>query len=189
MADRESAGPPGAEEEEFVAFVRARQTALLRTAYLLTGHTQDAEDLVQVALVKVASAWRRVENPDAYVRQVLVRENVSRWRRRRWREVLVDRPREESAPGVDPTLRLTLQEALGRLAPRQRAVIVLRYLDDLSERETAEALGVAVGTVKSQSRDALARLRALVGDLDGLGGTEGSDGPSPPSAPLGAGRG
>lgn len=154
--------------EDFEEYVVARQAALLRTAYLLTGHQQDAEDLVQTALIKAVPHWHRIQGtPDAYVRRILVRENVSRWRRRRWREVSVDRPVEGPTPRDDPEDRLALRAALAELAPRQRAVIVLRYLEDLSERDTAELLGVSVGTVKSQARDALARLRDLVPDATG----------------------
>jgi RNA polymerase sigma-70 factor (sigma-E family) len=152
---------PGPDEQGFEAYVAARRPALLRTAYLLTGSHTDAEDLVQVALVKVVPHWRRVaERPEPYVRQVLVRESVSRWRRRRWRETATgavpDRP--EAVGDVDRAL--DLQAALAALPPRQRAVVVLRYYEDLTERETAQVLGIAVGTVKSQARDALARLRA-----------------------------
>ena len=153
------------ERESFEEYVAARRAALLRTAYLLTGHHEDAEDLVQVTLVKVVPRWSRIaDHPEPYVRKVLVHESVSRWRRRRWREVHTDRVPDTSVegPGAD---RVALQDALGRLAPRQRAVIVLRYYDDLTERETASLLGVSVGTVKSQARDALARLRELVPEL------------------------
>ncbi|HEX4471328.1 MAG TPA: SigE family RNA polymerase sigma factor [Nocardioides sp.] len=146
--------------DDFEAFVAARYAALLRTAYLLTGHHQDAEDLLQQTLVKAVGAWRRIEgDPEPYVRTILVRQNVSRWRHRRWRELSADVLPEVRvvAEGVED--RLALHRALGVLAPRQRAVIVLRYYEDLTEAETARALGVAVGTVKSQARDALRRLR------------------------------
>jgi RNA polymerase sigma-70 factor (sigma-E family) len=149
--------------ETFDAYVAARYAALLRTAYLLTGNHHDAEDLVQTALVKAVGVWRRIEDrPDAYVRRILVNENVSRWRRHRGREVLTDRTPDAVVPDPGPEA-LAMREALATLAPRQRAVVVLRYYEDLTERETAEVLGVAVGTVKSQARDALARLRALSG--------------------------
>ena len=149
-----------AAEASFEEFVGARRAALLRTAYLLTGSTDDAEDLVQVALINAVPKWGRIaDNPEPYVRRILARESVSRWRGRRWREVHTDVIPEPGATsdGVDD--RLALQSALAALAPRQRAVIVLRYYEDLTERETAEALGISVGTVKSQARDALARLR------------------------------
>ncbi len=150
----------------FAEFVHARHAALLRTAYLLTGHHHDADDLLQVALAKVAPQWSRIAHrPEPYVRQVLARESVSRWRRRRWREQVTDRVPDGPAQtpqheAVDD--RLALREALLQLPPRQRAVVVLRHYEDLSEKETAEVLGISVGTVKSQNRDGLARLRELV---------------------------
>lgn len=154
------------DRDSFEQYVAARRGALLRTAYLLTGDPHGAEDLVQVALMKVVPRWSRIaDDPEPYVRKVLVHESVSRWRRRRWREIHTDRLPDASieGPGAD---RVALQQALARLAPRQRAVVVLRYYEDLTEAETARVLGVAVGTVKSQARDALARLRELVPDLD-----------------------
>ena len=155
------------DRDAFEEYVAARRTALLRTAYLLTGHHEDAEDLVQLALVKVVPHWRKVaDNPEPYVRAVLARESVSRWRRRRWREVSTATLPEAPYGGAsDAAGRLALQAALARLAPRQRAVIVLRSYEDLTERETADVLGIAVGTVKSQARDGLARLRDLVPGL------------------------
>ncbi|HTW14697.1 MAG TPA: SigE family RNA polymerase sigma factor [Nocardioides sp.] len=147
----------------FEEYVAARRGALLRTAYLLTGQHEDAEDLVQVALVKAVPKWRRIaDDPEPYVRRILVNENVSRWRSRRWREQTVEVLPEAPSAGPDLDDREVLRAALLRLAPRQRAVIVLRYYDDLTERQTAEVLGIGVGTVKSQARDGLARLRTLV---------------------------
>ncbi|GCD89069.1 SigE family RNA polymerase sigma factor [Nocardioides sp. LS1] len=147
---------------DFEAFVVARRHALLRTAYLLTGDPDDAEDLVQTTLIKVVPRWTRIgDRPEPYVRKVLARESVNRWRRRRWREMstqeIPDVPQHE---GPDTADRLTLLEDLRRLSPRQRAVLVLRYFDDLSEADTAAALGISVGTVKSHTRDALAHLRS-----------------------------
>ena len=152
--------------EDFEEFVVARSGALLRSAYLLTGSHQDAEDLVQTALLKAVPRWGKVREHEPYVRRILVHESVSRWRRRRWRETSSDLLPEQAAAGLDLDRRIILRQALGRLAPRQRAVIVLRYFDDLTEAQAAEALGISVGTVKSQARDALARLRTLVPDLD-----------------------
>lgn len=158
-----------ADREDFEQFVAARSAALLRTAYLLTGSSVDAEDLVQRALVKAVPAWPRVQDPEAYVRRILVRENISRWRGRRWREVTVDQvpevPEVPTELGASTEDRIVLTQALARLAPRQRAVIVLRYFEDLTEAQTADLLGISVGTVKSQHRDAISRLRALVPDL------------------------
>jgi RNA polymerase sigma-70 factor (sigma-E family) len=146
--------------DSFEEYVAARRGALLRTAYLLTGSRDDAEDLVQVALIKAVPHWKRIaDHPEPYVRKILARESVSRWRRRRWRELPSDELPETHIDGPAED-RVELQRALGRLAPRQRAVIVLRYYEDLTEVETARVLGISVGTVKSQARDALARLRA-----------------------------
>jgi RNA polymerase sigma-70 factor (sigma-E family) len=144
---------------DFEEFVGARRDALLRTAYLLTGSHHDAEDLVQSALIKVVPKWGRIKDrPEPYVRQVLARESVNRWRRRRWREI----PTEVIPERVhhDSTDRIALLEDLRRLSPRQRAVLVLRYFDDLTEADTADALGISVGTVKSHVRDGLATLRS-----------------------------
>lgn len=146
--------------EGFAEFVLARQAALLRTAYLLTGQAQDAEDLVQTTLVKVVPQWRRIrDDPEPYVRRVLVNENVSRWRRRRWREHATDVLPEALTDEPDRAELLAVRDALRALAPRQRAVLVLRYYEGLSEAEIAAVLGIAPGTVKSQARDGLARLR------------------------------
>jgi RNA polymerase sigma-70 factor (sigma-E family) len=145
----------------FEAFVDARRDALLRTAYLLTGDHHDAEDLVQTTLIKVVPKWRRINHrPEAYVRQVLARESVSRWRSRRWREVSTDvLPDAMHDAQIDGADRIALLEDLRKLSPRQRAVLVLRYFDDLTETDTAAALGISAGTVKSHTRDALAHLR------------------------------
>lgn len=149
------------DRESFSAWALSSHHALLRTAVLLTGDHHRAEDLVQEALTKVALRWRRLSDgyPDAYARQVIVRDNISWWRRNR-REPLRDveaPPVPSATSGVDR--RLVLEQALARLTPRQRSVIVLRYYDDLTERQAAEAMGVAVGTIKSQTSLALRRLR------------------------------
>jgi RNA polymerase sigma-70 factor (sigma-E family) len=154
------------ERSSFEEFVAARRPALLRTAYLLTGSHADAEDLVQTALIKCVPQWKRIsDRPEPYVRQVLARESVSRWRRRRWREASTDVVPEQAAPAPDLAGRESLRRALAALAPRQRAVIVLRYYEDLTEKDTAAMLGISVGTVKSQARDGLASLRELLPDL------------------------
>lgn len=156
-----------ADESGFEEFVLARRSALLRTAYLLTGSHADAEDLVQTALVNCVPRWRKIaDRPEPYVRQVLARESVSRWRARRWREQHVAAVPEQIASAADVDGRLALRQALMSLAPRQRAVIVLRYYEDLTEQQTATQLGIAVGTVKSQARDGLSRLRELVPGLE-----------------------
>ena len=148
---------------DFEEFVVARRDALLRTAYLLTGNHHDAEDLVQSALIKVVPRWTRIQHrPEAYVRQVIARESVNRWRARRWREVTTDvLPETMHHDNAD---RIALLEDLRALSPRQRAVLVLRYFDDLTEADTAAALGISGGTVKSHVRDALARLRTQRSD-------------------------
>ncbi|WP_433831360.1 SigE family RNA polymerase sigma factor [Actinoplanes sp. CA-015351] len=157
-------------ESEFVAFVQARQHRLLRSAYLICGDHHLAEDLLQNALVKLALRWRTLRDgdPEAFVRTVLYRDAVSWWRRRR-RERLIDTvPEPPPGPGDDLPARLIFERALRLLAPRQRAVIVLRYFDDLTEARTAEILGVSVGTVKSQNSAALRRLRELAPELGEL---------------------
>lgn len=147
------------DEDEFTAWAAAAQGRLLRAAFLLTGDRQRAEDLVQEALVKVALRWSRLRegHPTAYARKILVRDHASWWRRRR--DYLVPEWPEGATHDADPVESLVVRRALARLTPRQRAVVVLRHLEDLSERETAEALGVGIGTVKSQNAAALARLR------------------------------
>jgi len=151
-------------EREFTAFVRQRGQALLRTAYALCVNQHDAEDLVQNALAKTSLRWSRIQgDPEHYVRRVMYRDFVSAWRWRRVRpEVSVaDVPQAPAADTHDDqtVTRLTLRAAIRELPPRQRAVVVLRYLEDMSERDVAEALGCTAGTVASQASRALARLR------------------------------
>lgn len=160
---------PAADEVEadFTEWVASRQHRLLRTAYLMTGDLHRAEDLLQDALIKVAARWTKLRDgsPDAYVRTILYRDNVSWWRRRR--EAPVAKVGDCAAPhDADATERgVLVRAALDTLTSKQRAVLVLRYFDDLTERETAQVMGIAVGTVKSQTRDALARLRRSVPGL------------------------
>ena len=154
-------------EDGFRAFVRARSGALGRTAYLLTGDVHLAEDLLQTALYRAAQRWERLVaggNPEAYVRRILYTEHVSWWRRRKVQEAYGELP-EVAARTDDPELRLALRDALSRLTPKQRAVLVLRFYEDLSESQAAAVLGCGVGTVKSQTRHALARLRVLAPEL------------------------
>jgi RNA polymerase sigma-70 factor (sigma-E family) len=151
-----------ANEADFDAFVVARSPALLRTAYLLVGDEGLAEDLLQTALTKSWFAWKRITGePEAYVRRVLVTTSASWWRRRWTRETPTAELPERLAPaGADgPSDRQDLWDAIGRLPRRQRAVVVLRYLEDRTEAETAHLLGCSVGTVKSQCSRALAKLR------------------------------
>jgi RNA polymerase sigma-70 factor (sigma-E family) len=150
-------------DEEFRVFVEQRYATLLRTAYLLTGAPDAAEDLLQSALLATMSRWRAMDHPEAYVRQVMANQLVSRWRRRHVIEVLTAVLPERPGPPVSsPELRDELWQALRRLPARMRAVLVLRYWEDLSEAQTAEALGCSVGSVKSQASRSLARLRELV---------------------------
>jgi RNA polymerase sigma-70 factor (sigma-E family) len=162
----------GGGEDEFRAFVVARQPALLRAAYLLTGDAHAAEDLVQTGLAEAAYRWGRLADgqPEAYVRRVIYTRFCSGLRRRR---VLVeapvaiapDRPVPDATESVDQ--RVGLERALASLPPRQRACVVLRFYEDRSEAETAALLGCSVGTVKSQTHDALKRLRAIAPELSG----------------------
>ena len=153
------------DEAGFTEWVEGVERQLLRSAYLLSGDLQRAEDLVQEALVKVALRWRRLRdgNPTAYARTIIVRDNISAWRRRR--EVPVETVFGASAVSSDPDTEMVVRRALARLTPSQRAVVVLRHFDDLTERETAEVLGVAIGTVKSTNSSALARLRTGAPEL------------------------
>lgn len=157
------------QEDRFQEFVRARWSHLVRTAYLLTGDAHLAEDLTQTALAKAYRSWRRVagsDNPEAYVRRMLVTCNIDRFRKRRVKESLTDAPperagRDEAVARVDE--RGVLMAALAQLPPRQRAVVVMRYWEDLSEAEAAEVLGCSQGTVKSQASKGLAKLRTYPG--------------------------
>ncbi|MEU4219362.1 SigE family RNA polymerase sigma factor [Actinoplanes sp. NPDC026623] len=147
---------------ELHAFVEARYLHLRRTAYLLCGDWHRAEDLVQTALARVVVAARRraIDNLDAYARTVLTRVYLDYRRRHPWRrERPLAEPPEQPATDGDRALSLTVLAALRALPPRQRAAVVLRYWEDRSTEETAEALGVAAGTVKSQCAKALATLR------------------------------
>ncbi|MET7614678.1 SigE family RNA polymerase sigma factor [Streptomyces seoulensis] len=152
----------------FASYVRARHPALLRTARSLTANPSDAEDLLQTALAKTYVAWERIEDHralDGYVRRALLNTRTSQWRRRRVDEFACDElPEPEPRPGADdPAERQALRDAMWRaimrLPARQRAMVVLRYYEDLSEAQTAEQLGVSVGTVKSAVSRALGKLR------------------------------
>ena len=159
-----------ADDEDFRGFVAERSPALLRTAYLLTGDRGHAEDLLQSALAKAYRHWgriRRAGNPEAYVRTVLLNEQRSWWRRRGSREVVVAEVPDGGGPDEPGAYaeRDRLWRALAAMPPRTRAVLVLRYWEDLSEADTAEILGCSVGTVKSQASRGLRRLAdVLAGD-------------------------
>ncbi|WP_344264506.1 SigE family RNA polymerase sigma factor [Streptomyces sodiiphilus] len=151
----------------FTSYVQARGPVLLRTARSLTPNPCDAEDLLQTALAKTYQAWERIEDHralDGYVRRALVNTRTSQWRKRRVDEYAVAAvPEPEPQHGPDPAeeqgMRDAMWQAVLRLPPRQRAMVVLRYYEDLSEVRTAELLGVSVGTVKSAVSRALAKLR------------------------------
>jgi RNA polymerase sigma-70 factor (sigma-E family) len=156
-------------DTDFAAYLGARQASLLRTAYLLTGNRHDAEDLVQTAFAKLYLSWDKVRDQgsiDGYLRRILVNEHNSLWRRA-WKrrehtaedETLhrLERPHHDT---MDEGTGRALWEAVQTLPRRARAVVVLRYYEEMSEAETAAVLGISVGTVKSQTSRALAALRA-----------------------------
>ncbi len=155
------------EPDGFREFVETRSRELLRSAWLLTGDWHAAEDLVQTALVKTWPHWNRIvrrDRPEVYVRRVMLTTYLS-WRRLRSAgEIPVGDIAEPTAsPGHDADLRQVLIQALRQLPPRQRAVVVLRFFDDLSELETAATLGCSVGTVKTHASRAMAHLRGVPG--------------------------
>ncbi|GAA1815987.1 SigE family RNA polymerase sigma factor [Luedemannella flava] len=151
-------------QHEFDEFVLTRSPRLLRTAYLLTRDWASAEDLLQTALAKAWFAWPRMNgDPEPYVRRILANTYASWWRRR-WNGEhptadLPERPPHLTEPQAAVDARDELWRSLGRLPKRQRLVLVLRYFEDLSERETAEIMHCSVGTIKSQTAKALAKLR------------------------------
>lgn len=167
--------PTPAEDGGIEAYVRARTPALLRTAYLLTMDVHAAEDLVQTALSKVWPRWQRLSregDPDAYVRRCLINTFLS-WRRRRAAtEVVLPDLTERAGSAVHAqdqdsiSTRLLVLDALAQLPPRQRATVVLRFFNDLTEVQTAEVLTCSVGTVKSQTAKALASLRTRLGEVN-----------------------
>lgn len=148
-------------DTDFEAFVHAAQARLLHFGHALTGNPHDAADLTQAALERVGLRWsrvRRTEHPVAYTKQVMARLHVSAWRRVR-REALGASGPELAQVEADPVVATPMWVALATLPPRQRAVLVLRYYEDLSEQQIADVLGVRPGTVKSQAARGLATLR------------------------------
>jgi RNA polymerase sigma-70 factor (sigma-E family) len=152
---------------QFTTYVRTKGPTLLRTARSLTPNPADAEDLLQTALTKTYLAWSRIDDHravDGYVRRTLVNTRTSQWRKRKVDEFSTDQL-PEPAVGDGPDLteqqaqRDALMRAISRLPPRQRAMVVLRYYEDMSEAQTAEAMGVSIGTVKSAVSRALGKLR------------------------------
>lgn len=163
----EEVGPLSAEsDEEFREFMRGRWPAMLRLAYGLTGDRGHAEDSAQAAFARAYASWSRIkrtDDPDAYVRRIVINENRNRFRKRRVPEYL---PGELPETVTQDTAsawgeRSALLAALRELGPRQRAVVMLRYWLDISEAETAAALNCSVGTVKSQASRALTALREV----------------------------
>ena len=159
VTDREAAAEPG-----FDSWVEARVAALLRFAYLVTGSQQAAEDAVQAALVSACEKWSRVsrrDDPDAYVRRMVVNAHISAWRRSGRRESPVAEVRDST--GADPAQRLVESDAVWRmctaLPPQQRAAVVLRFYEDLEYAEIAAILGVTEPTARSHVHRALAALR------------------------------
>jgi RNA polymerase sigma-70 factor (sigma-E family) len=155
---------PPSDDPGFRDYVTSRSRSLLRMAFLLTRNRADAEDLLQAALVKTYQAWDRIEDRnalDGYVRRAMVNTHISMWRRRRIEEYptddIPDRPVTDHAG--DSELSDALERALDRLPSRMRAAVVLRYFEDMSEAEVAQALGIRQGTVKSTVSRAVAKLR------------------------------
>jgi RNA polymerase sigma-70 factor (sigma-E family) len=159
--------------DEFDEFVRSRTTSLLRAAYLLTGDQHLAEDLVQSALARTHRAWKtlhRSGNAEAYTRKIMYHLQVSWWRRNKVAEsISSDVPEPRRGQGGDMadhlSIRLTLRQALAKLTPKQRAVLVLRFYEDRSEAEAAAILDLNIGTIKSQTAKALSRLRVVAPEL------------------------
>jgi RNA polymerase sigma-70 factor (sigma-E family) len=157
-----------ARDSDFAAYLAARQPSLLRTAYLLTGNRHDAEDLVQTAFAKLYLSWDKVRDRgsiDGYVRRILVNEHNSLWRRA-WKrrehaadDVVLHALEEPHHDLPDDGVGPALWDVVQTLPRRARAVVVLRYYEELSEAETAAVLGISVGTVKSQTSRAHAALR------------------------------
>ena len=150
------------DEESFGRYVMEAYPDLVRRAVLLVGDHGHAEDLVQISLASVYAHWRRVREPDAYVRTVMTRKAIG-WRIRRWHSELPTDPLPEAAGGADwlaeCDLSSVVRQALMALPPEQRAVVVLRYFDDCSEADIAAALQCSTGTVKSRASRALVALR------------------------------
>jgi RNA polymerase sigma-70 factor (sigma-E family) len=156
-------------EDDFAEFVRVALPGLIRYGHALSGNPHDAADLVQTVLEKVGARWAKIsrtcEDPTAYVRKAMANTHVSRWRRTRRETLLADFPDVPAIAQQDRLEHEPLWVALRSLPPRQRAVVVLRYYEGLSESEIADTLGVSRGTVKSQASKALATLRRRLGPL------------------------
>lgn len=165
------AEPPDPESRDFESYAAARQHHLYRTAYLLCGDRDRAQDLVQTTLVALLRSWhkaRLAENPDAYAKKALVRAFLAEQRTLRRsvtaHAILRTEPRASAAAADPAELRLVVLEALRALPPKPRTMVILRYWEDLSVEETAAVLGCSIGNVKSQCSRSLAKLRELLGD-------------------------
>ena len=155
-------------EQQFTEFATLAAPRLRRTAFLLCGDWHMAEDLAQTALAKVFVSWRRINRKDAaqaYATRTLVNSYLAGRRRKHATEVLLSRLPDRPVPPPAPELRLVVLDALAALPPGSRAVVVLRYWEDLSIEQVADLLGCSAGNVKSQSARALGKLRALLGDI------------------------
>jgi RNA polymerase sigma-70 factor (sigma-E family) len=165
------------DEHALADFIRNRAVTLYRYGYLLTGNHHDAEDLVQDALIRLRAHWPRVtrkEDPSAYVRTTMTRLNISKWRRRR-RELLTSAVPEKAVldPGLDRVDATDEAErvwaAIVALPPKQRAVLVLRFYESLTDEEIAATLGVSRSTIRSQTSRALHKLRTIgITELSGV---------------------
>jgi len=157
--------------EDFAEFVRQALPGLLRYGHLLTGNPHDAADLVQTVLEKLGARWsgivRNTGDPVAYAKKAMANAHISRWRRTRKESLLADLPDVQAVTDADRFENEPLWEALRGLPPKQRAVMVMRYYEDLSEAEIATVLGVSRGTVKSQASKAMASLRTRLGTAVG----------------------
>jgi len=156
----------GGEPDGFRAFVEARSPVLLRSGWLLTGDWPSAEDLVQTALAAAWPRWGSLDqSPEMYVRKIMV-NTFLRWKQRKWNgEIATERLPERAYGDVFAQVdsRAALTAALDRLPARQRAVVVLRYFADMTEAQTAQAMGCSVGAVKSHAAKAISRLRDAPG--------------------------
>jgi RNA polymerase sigma-70 factor (sigma-E family) len=157
-------------DDEFVTFAEAAFPRLRRTAFLLCGDWHAAEDLAQITLTKVFASWHRIvrnDRVDGYATRTLLNAYLADCKRKRHTEVMAEQVPERAVDPPGPELRLAVMDALATLPPKARAVVVLRYWEDLSVEQTAAILGCSAGTVKSQSARGLDKLRSLLGEDTG----------------------
>jgi RNA polymerase sigma-70 factor (sigma-E family) len=203
VVPRRASGVQGAADRaSFEQFVEGSSSRLLTMAVLLTGHNRtEAEDLLQTVLERAFRRWHRIcrtGDPGPYVRQMLVNASIDRWRllRRRPEQPLDPDDGPPAAAGLDGSDQAAalaeqdlLWRALAQLPPGQRAVLVLRYYEDLTEAQTAAVLGCSVGSVKAQAARALARLRGIVGITDDASRPPDEPRPTNQMSPRGANHG